>query len=104
MPEALWAAAATAARAHGLWAVSRALRVNYESLKARVQKMSSREPAAAAGFVELDAAQLVSRAGDAVTTVIELSSGDGAKMMVRLEGQDAPDVSDLAQAFWERER
>ncbi len=104
MPKALWRAAAAVGQDHGLWAVSQALRVNYESLKKRVEQMSPSELPAAAGFVELDAAQLVSRPGQTAMTVIELMSEDGAKLTVRLEGQEAPDVSALARAFWERDR
>lgn len=105
MPEPLWSGAATAAREHGLWAVSRVLRVNYECLKRRVAEITADEAGLASGFVELDTAQLVVRPGaGGGTTVIELSSGDGAKLTVRLDGPDALDVPALAQAFWEHHR
>ncbi len=103
MPDELWEAAATVAREHGLWAVSRALRVNYESLKQRVGRAREATGASAAGFVELDAAQLIGR-GEGATSVLELSSADGAKLLVRLEGHDTLDVPALVAAFWGRGR
>jgi hypothetical protein len=102
MPEALWEAAASVAGKHGLWAVSRALRVNYESLKQRVERKGRPVRTSAAGFVELDAGHLVGRSERAVT-VLELSSADGAKVAVRLEGHEHLDVAALAAAFWQRE-
>ena len=55
------------------------------------------------GFVELDAAQLIGR-GEGATSVLELSSADGAKLLVRLEGHDTLDVAALVAAFWGRDR
>ena len=102
MPDELWEAAAAVAREHGVWAVSRALRVNYESLKQRVDR-SSKAEAAIAGFVELESAHLIGRA-EGSRTVLELSSADGAKLLVRLEGHDALDVPALVAAFRGYER
>lgn len=101
MPENLWAAAAAVAREHGVWSVSRALRVNYESLKQRVGPAS--EDTGVAGFVEVSPGALF---GDACAraTVVELSSGDGARLMIRMEGQAPLDVSALVAAFWQRQR
>ena len=106
MPEALWEAAASVAQEHGLWAVSRALRVNYESLKSRVgrtRRGASRGGGGSSRFVEVNAGQLIGlseRAG----TVVELSAADGARLTVRLEGREPLDVLALADAFWERGR
>lgn len=101
MPEDLWAAAAAVAREHGVWSVSRALGVNYESLKQRVGSAS--EDTGAAGFVEVSPGVLFGEAS-AQTTVVELSSGGGARLMVRIEGQAPLDLSALAAAFWQRHR
>jgi hypothetical protein len=51
MPTPLWQAAAAVARDHGLWFVSRALRVNYESLKRHVESLRG-EDRSSSGFVE----------------------------------------------------
>jgi len=105
MPEELWGAAASLARAHGLWAVSRALRVNYECLKRRCGQVGARRRgdgrvARRANFVELAATQ-VSGPTEPTGPVLELSRVDGAKLTIRLAGCDALDVSALAGAFWE---
>jgi len=100
MPERLWDAAVSVARAHGLWAVSRALRVNYETLKSRVDRAAKGGAAGRrARFVELDGPELIGPAGRA-GTVVELSRADGARLVVRLEGCEAPDVLALADGFW----
>jgi len=102
MPEELWAAAVSAAREHGIWAVSRALRVNYESLRSRVQGRARRGRAAtsgASGFVELDGAQVLG-AAEGGTATLELSRPDGASLTIRLEGCGAVDLSALAEVFW----
>jgi len=101
MPAALWQAAAEVARNHGLWFVSRALRVNYESLKKHAGSPPEKARSVA-GFVELPGGSLIGQPTP-TTTVLELSSGD-ATLTVRLEGPDAVDVPALAAAFWERHR
>ena len=102
MPEDLWSAAAAVAREHGLWFVSRCLRVNYESLKRRVGT-AAQEAGSVAGFLELPAGPLVGQSAPP-TTVLELTRVDGAKLTVRLEGHGAPDVPALATAFWQHGR
>ena len=104
MPEDLWEAAAAVAAEHGLWFVSRALRVNYESLKRRVGSVPEEEHGrGGASFVEVPAGSFVGQ-GVSPTTVLELSSGDGAKLTMRFDGHDALDVPALAAAFWQRDR
>lgn len=106
MPEALWEAAGSVAREHGLWSVSRALRVNYESLKGRVgrtRRGATRRGGGPSRFVEVDAGQLIA-APERAGTVVELLGEDGAKLMIRLGGSEAVDVGALADAFWRRDR
>lgn len=105
MPEELWDAAASMAREHGLWSVSRALRVNYESLKSRASrtKDSGDGVSGPAGFVELEPMQFagsVAQAGG----VVELSGADGAKLTIRVGLREVLDVTALADAFWRRDR
>jgi hypothetical protein len=45
MPEPLWASAVRLAKKHGIYSTSRALRVNYEQLKRRVQGETKKAPA-----------------------------------------------------------
>lgn len=102
MPEPLWEAAVAAAREHGVWSVSRALGVNYQSLKTRVEGVvrGGRGGASlAASFVELDGAQVLGEPGREVTT-LELSRPDGARLTIRFEGRGQVDLPALAEAFW----
>ena len=107
MPEGLWGAAVSVAHKHGLWAVSRALRLNYECLKGRCARakgvVGGGGGKRSTGFVELDAGQLVS-SRDETMTLVELTRGDGAKLTIRVGGGESVDVSALADAFWRRGR
>jgi hypothetical protein len=111
MPEALWSRAASLAREHGVWWVSRSLGVNYQSLKRRVDAAEGEviEPSRAAGgsesvsFVELDAEQFLGR-GLGETALVELVASDGARLTVRLAGERNLDVETLAAGFWSRDR
>jgi hypothetical protein len=104
MPDALWTAAARAADTHGVWAVSRALRVNYDSLKERVERLSAGDQSSAARFVELDAASLIVGA-QTPAVVIELSRRDGAMLTVRLQGESTQaDLTELAREFLDYDR
>ena len=102
MPAPLWRSAAAVARDHGLWFVSGALRVNYESLKKHVESLPE-EDRSAPGFVELPHGSLVGQPAPSAT-VLELSSGDGATLTVHVEGHDAVDVPALVDAFWQYHR
>jgi hypothetical protein len=104
IPEALWAAAVKMASTYGLHPAAKALRVNYYTLKKRVE----REAAAASRTPE----------GDTVTTFFELTppvapgaceckleweDSGGAKMRVYLKGIAAPDLAALSRSFWQSE-
>jgi len=98
MPEALWDQAAAVARRHGVWAVSRALRLNYECLKRRAAR---RKKDRAGGFVEVDAGALIG-SGGWTGSEVELVGADGAKLTIRLRGGEPLDAVALAAAFWGR--
>ena len=101
MPAELWESAVSLARVHGVYAIARALRLNYETLKQRAGRgvTDGRDGTARSdGFVALDAAQLVAPAG----SVVELCGADGAQLRIRLVGGEALDVGGLAEAFWRR--
>ena len=101
MPEDLWGAAVGAAREHGVWAVSQVLRVNYESLKARLHRSGSECAAASEPrFVELEAAGLLPSVRHE-QTVLEMSSASGAKLVVRLGAHERCDVTALARSLWD---
>ena len=99
MPEELWRAAAEVAAEHGIWFVSRVLRVNYGSLRQRTQMEGEKPEVDDGGFVEVDATELFG-SRRARETVLELSRADGASVKLRVAGDIGVDVLALAQAFW----
>ena len=107
MPEELWALAVELARAHGVWPVVRALRLNYVALKQRLEKTVRTDLAivpagGTARFVELSAPQLFSPTAQPAL-VLTLSDGAGACLELRLRESIAVDVAGLA-ASWRSQR
>ncbi len=106
MPERLWDAAVALAQVHGIYAVSRTVRVSYESLKSRVLSAGVGESAAPrhAGtpFVELEPARLPIGALQPSGPVVEVSIPSGEKLAIRLTAGGELDVVALAAAFWSR--
>ena len=100
IPEALWAAAVEAAREYGASRTASVLRINYETLKRRLQQQRSETGEVAKlgelpGFIEL---ALPAR-GMVGECILELEDVDGAKMRVHLKGLEAPDLAALAHSF-----
>jgi len=104
MPEELWAAAVGLAREHGVYAAARGVRVNYDSLRARLRgrptDATTAKPAPAATFVDLGPA-LPFATGPAGAT-LELTDSSGAKLAVRLAAGDTIDLLGLARELWRR--
>ncbi len=101
MPEELWAAAVSLAQAHGLYRVARALRLDYGSLKKRVERSPDSEPGDTddvGRFVEIDARHLVPGLASS-GAVVELLDAEGTKLVVRLSGRESLDVPALVEAF-----
>ncbi len=100
MPAELWDEATVLARELGVHPVQRALRLNHESLRRRVEEGTSpRGSAEAAGeFVELSGAQLLGLPM-AAGPVIELSDGNGVRLTVRLAAGSTLDMALLVEAF-----
>lgn len=106
MPKELWEAAASLAREHGLYAVSRGLRVNYDSLREHVKRGSGdragtlrpNQRRATPGFVELGPVTPIGSATAGVT--VELVGSGGSRMTIRLPSSAGLDVSALAREFW----
>ena len=108
IPVGLWATAVRAASSYGLHRTSKILRLDYYSLKERVEQQSAAAPAppiriAAATFLELAP---VSNRGFATSPVngcectLELENSGGAKMRVHLKGAEVPDLAALSRSFW----
>lgn len=99
IPETLWASAVRAAGQYGIHPTARALRLDYCSLKKRVEAAACRRPPereGVAAFVELAPAP---PAGPR-ECILEWEDPGGGKMRVHLKGIEAPDLAALSQSFW----
>ena len=98
IPEALWAAAAEAAREHGVFRAAKALRLEYGKLKRMVETgpAPGRPTMAPAAFLELVPPQAVGLA----ECLIELE-GPRGKMRIQWKGATAPDLAGLSRVLWE---
>ena len=96
IPEELWDAAARLCLRHSLLRVSRALRLGYNELKERVQRIRQRP--SAGSFVEL---------GSLLPTtemVVDCEDGSGRRLHIQYRGAHQADVPGLLKAFWETGR
>jgi hypothetical protein len=99
IPPELWAAAAELARRHGLAKMARALRLDYYSLKERIETVDRRcshERNVRPAFVELvpPPVAVVSEC------TMELEDPSGARMRIHLKGAHMPDLADISESFW----
>lgn len=94
MPGRLWQAAIELAQRHGVGNVARGARLDYGSLKRRVDE------AEVPGFVELSAAEVFGGAG----TVLEVIDGSGGQLTIRLAPGAQLDVIELVRSFREGAR
>jgi len=88
---------------HGVFAVSRELRLNYNTLKVRVKEAQRAAKRPQTDFVELKLAPLPT-APPAVGLEVEFVRASGDKMIMRLPAAKAADAAALARAFWSREK
>lgn len=95
IPEVLWRRAAICASAYGVYRTARALGLDYQCLKRRVEAIHV--PAAGAqkapAFIELPSVQAHGRA----ECIVELESPRGTKIRLELWGRAVPDVVELAR-------
>ena len=92
IPETLWESAAKMAAQYGVSRTAGFLKLDYYSLKKRLEAAST--PAASAPFLELPPLPVVSEC------LIELEDAAGARMRVQLKGQNPPDLLALSRSFW----
>ena len=101
IPDRLWAAAVQAAGTSGIHRTAKALRVDYYSLKRRVQQaaaVSQVPPRGDVGsFIELTTAP----PGGFCRCDVEWESVGGAKMRVHLNSLQMPDLAALSRSFWD---
>lgn len=98
MPAALWSAAVALARRHGLYTTARTLRLDYGSLKKRLNAASHRGSSPA--FVELPPVAPLGLG----PCVIEVEAPQGARMRIEVTGVTVADLVMLTQGAWGRER
>lgn len=106
MPKELWDAAAALAREQGVYPVSRALRISYDSLKKHASEVAEvrtgiaikRQARQSAGFVECGSIARVG--GTASGIVVELVGVGGHRLTVRLPGSTGVDVASLVRELW----
>jgi hypothetical protein len=95
--DSLWAAAARLAGSHGTCRTAKALRVDYYSLKERVEQESAGVPGLPQGkFLELPPPSTASLG----ECLVEWEDAAGSKMRVHLKGFHAPDLAALGRSFW----
>ena len=98
IPDPLWRSAVRLARRAGVYPVARALGLNYDSLKQRVDTSddsgdrSGKRPA----FVEIDRGG--GFAGGGLT--VELSDPSGRRLTIRAPERGSVDLAALLDAFW----
>lgn len=98
MPEALWALAARLAREHGLARVARFVRLDYYSLKQRLEALDRNRAARSdsrPAFIELPPLS----AAPVSECIIEVEHPRGSRMRIQVKGAALPDLSALTRSF-----
>ena len=99
MPETLWTLAANVARQHGLARVARFTRLDYYSLKERIESLeqgSSATPVVKPTFIELQRLPV----NPVPECTIELEHPRGRRMRIHIKGAPMPDVTALSRTLW----
>jgi hypothetical protein len=103
IPERLWASAVKLAATYGLHPTASTLRLDYYSLKKRVERAatahSGRHAESMPSFIELAAPG----ASELREWVIDLENDAGARMRIQVKGGEALDVVALGRSFWRDE-
>jgi hypothetical protein len=99
LPESLWGSAVKIADVYGIHRTARALRLDYYSLKKRIEPkaVAAGEGNAVATFLELPSLGQVGTG----ECILELEDVEGAKMRIHLKGHQVPDLAALARGFWD---
>ena len=106
MPARLWSAAAALARVHGVYRISQALRLSYESLKNRVERLDRNQGESRAelsGFVEVGTMDFLHSA-EGGSVEVEVFGRGGERMVIRAQGCTEVDVVSMVNGFWRRNR
>jgi hypothetical protein len=98
IPEELWASALELAREHGVSKTAIALRMDYYSVKKRLESAPTDEDGAE--FVEVPLGALLSGS----ECVVELEDGHGARLRIELKGQATAELASVVLALWQGSR
>jgi len=94
IPHAFWTLAVRLVERYGLNRTARALKLDYYSLKKRVQQSPAPVPPGQPAFVELPPPVALKQC------LCEIGNRAGASMRLQLQGYDAADIEVLARCFW----
>jgi hypothetical protein len=100
IPQDIWDDATRLGTELGVYAVARALRLDYQVLRQRVEQRVAgigKDGGRTDGFIELSGAQLVGEAR--AESVVEISDNTGVRVTVRLAPQQPLDVGALVDRF-----
>ena len=99
MPEPLWREAARLARRHSVARISRFIRLDYYTLKQRVESLDAAGVAdheKTPAFVEL----VLPPGAPVPECTIELEHPRGGRMRIQVKGAGVPDLAALSRSFW----
>lgn len=100
IPQSLWQAAVALSEEYSICHLSKALRVNYTSLKSKVENANATEEGSSdtlpAPFIELPAPVVPLR-----ESTIEMIKRDGSVMRMHIKGSADSDLLELGKAFWQ---
>ncbi len=100
IPPSLWALAVAHARAVGVAATARRLRLDYYALKRRVDAAAGDAPRGSAGPAFVEVVPSGGVPGGLTECVIDLADARGATLRIRLTGPALPDLVALSQGVW----
>jgi hypothetical protein len=99
IPDQLWNLAVKLAVAYGLNRAASVLKLDYYSLKKRVEAKDAARSSAVSAFVEVSPLAMTA-VGECV---VEFEDGAGASMRIHLSGCEVPDLVALGRSFWSGE-
>ena len=99
IPNQLWDLAVKLAVAYGLNRAASVLKLDYYSLKKRVEAKGAATSSVASAFVEVSPLPMTA-VGECV---VEFEDGAGASMRIHLSGCEVPDLVALGRSFWSGE-
>ncbi len=101
IPDAFWAAAVTMAKTYGVNRTARTLRLDYYSLKERVEGTAATAGAKPVPMPFVELANLPTT-GPCLCR-LEWENADGVKMRVQLKSVTMPDLAAISRSFWNQQ-